>query len=412
MQPLASVLLLWLVRWFAMRELSQAETAFYALVCSTALSPTGLHRFIRSTQPSSWQDILDWPEVSLRKHGLLQQKKHYEGNKVLRVRAEQLFAQCLKTKVELVPYISSDYPAILKTIALPPLVLYYKGKLPRFAYETEHVVSIVGTRRAEAFINEFTHKLAAAIVSHGGHVVSGMALGVDTAAHRGALAHKTAVYGGTTAVVASGVDHIYPYANRRLYAQILEHGGCILSEHPPGVEPYAFHFPTRNRIIAGLAREVFVAQAGIKSGALITAQYAIDCGRDVYTYSVETVSALPEAYAGNFKLAEEGAHTIRKISAFLEHTGLNQSQTHAAPQKSIPLHLTPQAAATNRFTAAVLEGTLEQRILGEVQSFPVSLSQLARTLDIAETMLAPLLMELILDGKLREVTPNRYIQQR
>jgi DNA processing protein len=146
-------------------------------------------------------------------------------------------------------------------------------------------------------------------------VVSGLALGIDAMAHRGNLE------GGapTVAVLGSGLDMLYPASNRPLARRVLENGGLLLSEYPPGTGPFKWNFPARNRIISALARGVVIVEAPLKSGALITARFAIEQNRDLWVASAGTVSPLGE---GTAKLAEEGAPVIKSGCDILEEWGL------------------------------------------------------------------------------------------
>ncbi|BBM88723.1 DNA processing protein DprA [Spirochaetota bacterium] len=387
------------------------------------------HSLTEATTTFSWCDLLQLSEYELKRRNLVRPNHRYEGRQHLLTQAKIEYQTAIKHKVQIITYASQAYPQILKKIPLPPLVLYCKGAMPRLDYERDHVVAIVGSRKSEAFINDFVTRFAKAIVTAGGIVVSGLALGVDGSAHLGALqgASKQKIQSQspppTIAVVASGVDYIYPYANRNIYDDILKHNGCILSEYPLGTKPLGYHFPLRNRIIAGLAREVFVAQAGIKSGALITAQYALDYGRSIYTYGVETIDPLPESYAGNLKLVKEGAHAVRLIDTFLTHTGFKHPNNALTPDHITDPYTTPQALTNKQLSESATrptiiptapnkqhdETTLTENILLLLKDFPASLQELAEQLGVKPTLLTPLLMELVLDNKIHEVTPNRYM---
>ena len=165
------------------------------------------------------------------------------------------------------------YPELLGEIHDPPWVLYVRGRHSPPAGAT---VAVVGSRKATPYGLEVAGWLAGGLASAGVHVVSGAAYGVDTAAHRGALAEG----GFTTAVLGCGIDVVYPRSNGALFRDI-ESKGCLLGEYPPGTEPAKHHFPARNRIIAGMSAAVIVVEASEKSGALITADFALSEGRDV-----------------------------------------------------------------------------------------------------------------------------------
>lgn len=190
--------------------------------------------------------------------------------------AEKILEQCAKKKIHIVTWNDWNYPALLRAIADPPVLLYYKGKLPD--WENRALIGVVGTRKASAYGLHSAKHIAGQLARCGGAVVTGMALGVDAMAAAGALD-----YGGTVVgVLGCGVDRIYPASNRELFYRLCNNGGCLLSEYAPGTPPNHWHFPQRNRIISGIAAGVLVVEAPEKSGALITARCALEQGRDVF----------------------------------------------------------------------------------------------------------------------------------
>ncbi len=191
------------------------------------------------------------------------------------------------------------YPAALQEIYDPPYLLYVRGEIPAADLP---MVAIVGTRDPGAPAAVAARDLGRQFAHAGVTVVSGLARGIDVEAHRGAVDH-----GITGAVLASGVDLITPSAHRGIAARILDRGGFILSEYAPGVAPMKYHFPARNRIISGLSRSVIVVQAPAKSGALITADYALDQGRDLFVHRAGIEGGRGAGAAG---LAADGAPVI------------------------------------------------------------------------------------------------------
>ena len=175
-----------------------------------------------------------------------------------------------------------EYPAALAQIYDPPPVLYVRGALPkavRGELSELYSLGVIGTRNASAYGLDLSHRFSQELAGTGVTIVSGLALGVDTAAHEGALA---AADGQTVAVLGSSVDIIYPGGNRRLAERILAGRGAVVSEYRLGTTPRAEYFPGRNRIINGLSKGVLVVEGGLKSGALITAEYALEEGRSVF----------------------------------------------------------------------------------------------------------------------------------
>ena len=189
--------------------------------------------------------------------------------------AEEVLGQCAKKQIHILTWRDAAYPARLKAIADPPVILYYKGRLPEF--DSLPLIAVVGTRDATAYGLTAAKRLGSQIAACGGIVVSGMAYGIDGMAMRGALTENMPVVG----VLGCGVDVVYPLSNRALFADT-QRQGCLISEFPPGTPPAKWNFPKRNRIISGLSCGVLVVEAPEKSGALITARQAADQGRDVF----------------------------------------------------------------------------------------------------------------------------------
>ena len=211
--------------------------------------------------------------------------------------AEEILEACHREKLHVLTYRDAAYPARLKNITDPPIVLYYKGQLPDF--DTLPVIAVVGTRKASAYGLTTAKRLGYQIGKCGGIVVSGMAYGIDGMAMSGALTAGRQVVG----VLGCGADIVYPLSNRGLFKDA-ERYGCILSEFPPGYQPTKWSFPKRNRIISGLSNGVLVVEAPEKSGSLITARLAAEQGRDVFV--VPGNIDLP-SFVGSNRLLRDGA---------------------------------------------------------------------------------------------------------
>ena len=214
--------------------------------------------------------------------------------------AEKNLADAMKYKLHILTYRDAGYPQRLKNIADPPIVLYYKGKLPEF--DALPVIAVVGTRDATAYGLKMAKNLGAQISRCGGLVISGLATGIDGLAMRGALSAGKAVVG----LMGCGVDIVYPTYNKSLLLDTQRYG-CLLSEFPPGTPPYKWNFPKRNRIISGLSCGVVVVEAPKRSGALITASQAAEQGRDVFVIPGNVDVA---ACAGSNALLRDGAIAV------------------------------------------------------------------------------------------------------
>lgn len=201
----------------------------------------------------------------------------------------------------------ASYPGKLKEIPDAPYGLYLRGPLPK---EKQKKVAVVGARMCSEYGRQAAVELGRKLTEHGICVVSGMARGIDAAGHQGAVCAG----GATCAVLGSGVDVCYPKSNGELYREILE-CGCVLSEYPPGTPPVAGHFPARNRIIAGLCDIVVVVEARTRSGSLITADCALEQGRDVYAVPGSIYDPLS---AGCNDLIRQGAGAVSDIDEFVK----------------------------------------------------------------------------------------------
>lgn len=190
-------------------------------------------------------------------------------------RAERILADCAGKELFVLTMDDATYPARLRNIYDPPVLLYGKGSMPLF--DDEATVSVVGTRKCTPYGVSAAEQLGFEMAKSGAIVVSGLAKGTDAAAHRGALRAG----GFTAAILGGGVDVVYPAENRRLYEDIAA-TGVLLSEYPPQAEPESWHFPVRNRIMSGLSLATVVVEAPERSGALITANTALEQGREVF----------------------------------------------------------------------------------------------------------------------------------
>ena len=215
----------------------------------------------------------DTGEILLTEGITREQAKALEDHKLNK--ADKILADCQRLGLRILTIQDAEYPGRLQNIYDPPCLLYVKGRLP--AIDEEAAVAVVGTRDCTPYGVACAEKLGYGLASGGAVVVSGLAKGIDAAASRGALRAG----GVTVGVVGNGLDVHYPYESRYLYEDIAA-AGALLSEYPPGTEPAGSHFPARNRIISGLSLATLVVEAPERSGALITAETALEQGRDVF----------------------------------------------------------------------------------------------------------------------------------
>ncbi len=245
--------------------------------------------------------------VELAKTGILSRDNI---NAILSARhreaADRAIEEIHRKDIDVVTLNSSTYPELLKNICDPPICLYVKGKLAADVL----AVAVVGSRRASGYGLSLARKISGELAQNSICVVSGMARGIDTAAHQGALS----VNGRTIAVLGCGLDMVYPPENKKLMESIIENG-AVISEYPPGAEPAPHHFPVRNRIVSGMSVGVLVVEAGERSGSLITARLALEQGRDVYALPGNVVSVNSK---GTNKLIQDGAKLVTSVQDILE----------------------------------------------------------------------------------------------
>lgn len=224
---------------------------------------------------------------------------------------------------EIITFDDPLYPSLLKQIYDPPLVIFVQGNKKLL---NQSQLAIVGSRSASISGRETAFKLAKELAEIGLIVTSGLALGIDAAAHKGALTSDAS----TIAVVATGLDKVYPARHRALAQQIISHHGAIISEFLPGTLPKAGHFPKRNRIISGLSIGVLVVEAALKSGSLITARCALEQNRDVF--SIPSTINNPQA-KGCHWLIKQGAKLVEEVADIIDElTFVNKSGLHLNKQ--------------------------------------------------------------------------------
>jgi DNA processing protein len=279
-----------------------------------------------------------------------------------------------------------DFPEGLAALAPPPPLLSVLGQLPK-----KDMIAIVGARNASALARKFAQLLARDLGEAGLAVVSGLARGIDSAAHEASLEH------GTVAVVAGGVDVIYPPENETLYRAIVEKG-AVISEMPFGEAPQARHFPRRNRLISGLSRGVVVVEAAERSGSLITANYALEQGREIFAVPGSPLD--PRAKGAN-RLIREGATLIESAEDVLAVLGpilgrsFREPQPASAPAPQMEFGLEQEADHVRR------------RVEEALGAAPVEMDELIRQTGADPAVVLTVILELELAGRCRRHPGNR-----
>ncbi len=251
-----------------------------------------------------------------------------------------------------------DYPEQLLNIADPPTVLYYRGALPA---KDERIVAVVGTRHATSYGTEICRRICADLAKTV-TIISGLAYGVDAIAHKATVDAK----GRTVAVIANGIDTINPKGNTALARAIVGNGGSVLTEYPPHTEPRSHHFPQRNRIVSGIAAGVLIVEAGDHSGALITANLALQQNREVFAVPGNITSRMSR---GTNALIKDGACLVREASDILKELGWD-----TPPDNKKSANSTYFALAENELQTLILKTIANN-------STPMDIDQIVATTD-------------------------------
>ena len=287
--------------------------------------------------------------------------------------------------------LDSEYPDLLKHIHLPPPVLYWRGALPSDDIKT---IAIVGARKADQYGKHAVDLIVPTLVQHGITIVSGGALGADSMAHRATLEAG----GKTVVVLGSGLLRPYPRENRRLFDRIIEHDGAVMSAFQAYTDPHPGHFPARNRIIAGLSVGVMVVQAARKSGARITAQFALEEGRDVFAIPGPIDNELSD---GCHALIQEGAKLITGPGDILQEYGIERE---ASERKTDGARNKQQSFLG---AASKIENPMQKRII-QACAHPQSIDELAEQLSLSLSELQAHLFELQVAGHLSQDFTGRW----
>ena len=292
--------------------------------------------------------------------------------------------------VTVLTYLDTQYPSPLRMIPDPPPLLYVQGTL----LETDrHAVAIVGTRKVSGAGRILAEELAGELARMGFTIVSGLARGVDAAAHRGALAGQ----GRTLAVMGCGLDRTYPADHRQLRAAI-ERQGAVLSELPLEAAPHSYHFPRRNRIISGLSLGVVVTEATIESGSLITARLAGEQGREVFAVP-GAVQA--ENSRGPNSLIKEGARLVESAQDILDEL---------LPQLETTFRARMSGGARTGIQPTLQLGTEERLVYDALSALPQSVDDVIRRSGLPAAHVAAILLSLELKNSVRQLPGNEYVR--
>jgi DNA processing protein len=287
------------------------------------------------------------------------------------------------TGIQVITWDDPDYPKLLKQIDDPPPVLYVRGRLTD---ADAWAVSVVGTRGASVYGRQVTERLVTELAQNQITIISGMARGIDACAHHAALKAG----GRTIAVLGCGVDVVYPPEHDKLAQQISEQG-ALVSDYPPGTQPDAVNFPPRNRIISGMSLGVVVIEAGERSGALITSDFAAEQGRDVFAVPG---NILNHASKGPNRLIQKGAKLVTSTRDILEELNLHMVASHVAAQEIVP------------------ENDIERQLMARLSHEPVLTDDLVNALNLPTEVVTSTLALMELKGMVRQASGSSYILAR
>lgn len=323
------------------------------------------------------------PEESLLESGLPESVCRNLAGLRSRLDVAASWEQIRARGIEVLTWEDAAYPERLGALEQPPPVLYLRGAiLPEDAW----AVAVVGTRRVTRYGRQVAEEIGAALARQGITVVSGLARGVDGIAHRAALQAG----GRTIAVLGSGVDHIYPPEHRRLAEEIIT-AGALVSDYPPGTPPDAANFPPRNRIIAGLALATVVVEAGETSGALITARFAAEQGREVF--AVPGGIYAPQSKGPN-RLIKNGAHPFLSVDDLLEVLNITQVEQYRQARLALP------------------DDPVESKLLSLLRDEPLHVDELRAQADLPVAQVSAALTMMELKGLVRQVGAMHYVAVR
>lgn len=298
---------------------------------------------------------------------------------------EEILRRCRLLGIEVISEESPLYPENLKTLDDAPLILYMKG---RPFSKDRYAVAIVGSRRCSEYGKRVAEKLSRELAGIGITVVSGLARGIDTIAHTGALKAG----GRTAGVFASGLDRVYPPENKELVKKIIEKG-FVISEFPPSTKPDRENFPRRNRLISGLSLGVIVVEAEAESGALITANYGLEQGREVFAVPGSIFSKTSE---GTNNLIKKGAKPVSSVEDIIEELGSKLRGLRLLPREGHP-------------TSSELEfSDREKAIIKIIEQEPLHIDEIVRKSGRPVSEVSSILLELELKGVVRQLEGKRF----
>ncbi len=356
----------------------EERDALLLLISLSAIGRKGIRKLIKTI--GSVSGVFDTDPVELFKKGLITDNARKELSAIEPLKAlDNIKEQMHGDSIYFVMQYDELFPASLLHIDDPPLGLFIKGRLPS---EKELLIAVIGSRKCSGYGRIFAEEIGSDLAGGGASVISGMALGIDAFALKGALDAGGTCY----AVLGAGADICYPEENYDLYERIPEKGG-IISEYPPKTPPLSWHFPERNRIISGLSRGIAVIEASEKSGSSITVERGLEQGKDIFALPgrADSVNSM-----GTNKLLQQGAKAVWKASHILEEYGIITEIRNNGPQKC---HL----------------DKLEKLVYSSLCCTPMKVDDIADITGLSLKSLYQVLVRLQIKGKAMDVGAQQYI---
>ncbi|MFA5271518.1 MAG: DNA-processing protein DprA [Candidatus Omnitrophota bacterium] len=355
-----------------------AKNSIIFLNLVKTLTPKKINSILRVLNDND--DILSFSEKKLLEIPLLTKK---DIDEIIRIKTNDILDKELKLiaseNISVIDIFDKDYPKLLKEISNPPIVLYIKGNV---ASLNDFIFSIVGTRIPSIYGLNMSENFASRLASLGVTIISGLARGIDTAAHKGAL--KT---GKTIAVLGSGILNVYPKENKRL-SDLISENGALISEFPLLEPPLKENFPRRNRIVSGLAAGVLVIEAAERSGALITAHCALEQNREVFALPGKIDSPLSK---GTHILIKEGAKLVDSIADILEELNI---KFESAKEEKNTIKLNDE----------------EKTVLEMIKASGVYLEEIILKSNLEQPVINKVILNLQLNGVIKEIRPSCFVR--
>jgi len=358
--------------WFILRQIPGLSNR----ACKKLLHKFGSPDAVLNASPEQFSDIPKLTPKAVK--GIAAHQKYRNG-------ARDDLRQVLDRGLKITTFTHESYPAMLKEIPDPPPLLIYDGILP----PQLPCISIVGSRKATRYGLDTASHLASSLSKIGFTVVSGMALGIDSAAHKGALDAS----GNTLAILGSGLGHIYPRQNKGLYNRIRVNG-AILTEHGPDTPPLPAHFPQRNRIIAGMSAGTLVVEAAQRSGSLITARLSGEYNREIFAVPGSIRSS---ASRGTHALIRQGAKLVENENDIIEELGQFIHGESRSPKKDAPLK-----------KAFPIMDKNQALVYNLLDPYPIHIDQITVDTGIESRIVTTVLLDMELSGLILRHPGNYY----